>query len=335
MVSIIVPVYNTEKYLHRCIDSVLNQTYRELELLLIDDGSTDSSGAICDEYARRDERIRIIHKINTGVSDTRNTALDIAKGDYILFLDSDDYLTIDFAIEKLLTEAIKNDLDIIRGEYKSVDSLGKDFFIRDIERDKLHYMEKILDSSIFLDKILLREFFLPLCLIKTSVLCDVRFNVKRVFLEDIEFFLCLLLKPVKCMYIPLRFYAYRKHEQSASNNFSVERLRDAFDMSRLYFHLSDKALNKKMRSSFIKRGIDYYRLTLQTMAVNDKYYVNRQTLCEELNLRALGKDVARYFFFLIRNGRFECFLCSLSMVEYYRIKNYIRNRYLLIKKRKQ
>ena len=80
LVSIIVPIYNAEKNLDRCIDSILNQTYREFELLLLDDGSKDSSGEICDRYAAQDERVRVIHKENTGVSDTRNQGIAWAKG---------------------------------------------------------------------------------------------------------------------------------------------------------------------------------------------------------------------------------------------------------------
>ena len=95
MVSIIVPVYNTEQYLRRCIDSIVNQEYTDFELLLIDDGSKDSSGVICDEYAEKDARVRVIHKENSGVSDSRNCALDHAKGKYIQFLDSDDWITPD------------------------------------------------------------------------------------------------------------------------------------------------------------------------------------------------------------------------------------------------
>ena len=90
-ISIIIPVYNVEKYLSRCIDSVLQQTYKDFELILVDDGSLDNSGNICDEYASRDARIRAIHKPNGGVSSARNTGLDNAKGKYVMFCDSDDY----------------------------------------------------------------------------------------------------------------------------------------------------------------------------------------------------------------------------------------------------
>ena len=92
MISIIVPVYNTEKYLDRCIQSILSQTYTDFELLLINDGSTDSSGAICDKYAEQDSRVRVFHKENGGVSSARNVGLDNAKGEWVTFCDSDDWV---------------------------------------------------------------------------------------------------------------------------------------------------------------------------------------------------------------------------------------------------
>ena len=90
ILSIIIPVYNVEKYFRRCLDSVMSQSFRDYELLLVDDGSSDSSGAICDEYAVRDERIRVFHKTNGGVSSARNVGLEHAKGEWIYFVDADD-----------------------------------------------------------------------------------------------------------------------------------------------------------------------------------------------------------------------------------------------------
>ena len=90
MISVIVPVYNVDKYLERCILSIVQQTYRNLEIILIDDGSTDDSGKICDSWAERDERIVVEHIQNSGVATARNTALDIANGEYIAFIDADD-----------------------------------------------------------------------------------------------------------------------------------------------------------------------------------------------------------------------------------------------------
>ena len=111
-ISIIVPVYKVEDYLSRCIDSLINQTYQNLEIILVDDGSPDRCGEICDEYAKFDERIKVIHKPNGGLSDARNKGLDIATGDFIIFVDSDDWIDVK-TCEIVLDNAIKNKAEIV------------------------------------------------------------------------------------------------------------------------------------------------------------------------------------------------------------------------------
>lgn len=118
-VSIIVPVYNAETTISRCIESIINQEYRDFELLLIDDGSTDSSGTICDRYAAEDSRIRLIHKENTGVSETRNMALDLACGTYLQFLDSDDWITPN-ATRLFVEEAERYHCDMVISDFYRV-----------------------------------------------------------------------------------------------------------------------------------------------------------------------------------------------------------------------
>ena len=118
-VSIIVPVYNAEHTIPRCIESILNQEYSDFELLLVNDGSTDGSGAVCNAYAARDARIRVIHKENTGVSDTRNTALDQARGTYLQFLDSDDWITPD-ATSSLVRAAESAQCDLVVSDFYRV-----------------------------------------------------------------------------------------------------------------------------------------------------------------------------------------------------------------------
>ena len=115
LVSIIVPVYKVEPYLRRCLDSIVNQTYTNLEIILVDDGSPDGCPQICDEYAARDKRIVVIHKENGGLSDARNAGLDICKGGYISFVDSDDWVDETY-IETLLDLSIKENADIAIGE---------------------------------------------------------------------------------------------------------------------------------------------------------------------------------------------------------------------------
>ena len=94
-ISVIVPVYNVEGYLARCVDSILGQTYENLEVILVDDGSRDGSGALCDAFARQDHRVKVIHKPNGGLSSARNTGIDAAQGEYLAFVDSDDWLEPD------------------------------------------------------------------------------------------------------------------------------------------------------------------------------------------------------------------------------------------------
>ena len=111
-VSFVVPVYNVERYLSECVESILAQTFRDVEIILVDDGSTDSSGAMCDDYQKRDARVRVVHKPNGGLSDARNAGLDVAQGDFVFFVDSDDRLRED-AAELLVDAAERENADFV------------------------------------------------------------------------------------------------------------------------------------------------------------------------------------------------------------------------------
>lgn len=111
-VSIIIPVYNVEDYLSQCLDSVINQTYKNIEIILIDDGSSDLSGKICDEYAQKDERIVVHHNTNHGVSYSRNYGIDISTGEYIIFIDSDDIISLQY-IEEMMKVIVENEVDLV------------------------------------------------------------------------------------------------------------------------------------------------------------------------------------------------------------------------------
>ena len=123
LISIVVPVYNTEEYLVKCIESIINQTYKNLEIILINDGSSDKSGEICDYYALKDNRIRVVHKKNGGLSDARNTGIKFSRGKYIGLVDSDDYID-KFMYEKLYQRMIKDNSDLAICNFLQVDKKG-------------------------------------------------------------------------------------------------------------------------------------------------------------------------------------------------------------------
>ncbi len=189
LISVIVPVYNVEKYLPRCIESILRQTYPYFELILVNDGSPDKSGKICDKYAKKDERIKVIHKENGGVSSARNAGLDCACGEYISFIDSDDWIREDY-LEKLLAPMLQYDVQMVFGGMES----------RDIERVplKTKMEEELIDIHMWGVK-KLREFFFkkdtlsgPVCkLFLKSCLNEngLRFNERIALNEDAIFLL--------------------------------------------------------------------------------------------------------------------------------------------------
>lgn len=119
LISIIVPVYNVEEYLNRCIESIICQTYNNLEIILVDDGSPDNCPAMCDKWTEKDKRIKVIHKENDGVGMARNSAIDIASGEYIMFVDSDDYIALD-AVEALYERLISDKSDFAIGKHIDV-----------------------------------------------------------------------------------------------------------------------------------------------------------------------------------------------------------------------
>ena len=147
LISVIVPVYNVERYLPRCIESILKQTYKNFELILVDDGTPDRSGIICDRYAEKDSRIKVIHKENGGVSTARNAGIDAAKGEWITFVDSDDWIEEKY-LNMLLEPAIKSGLDLVVGTVQHRDLTIFSFPIHDEivdvnQTEKIHIVKAI------------------------------------------------------------------------------------------------------------------------------------------------------------------------------------------------
>lgn len=186
-ISVIVPVYNVKSYLNRCLDSLLKQTYTDFELILVNDGSTDGSALICQEYAQKDERIRLIHQDNAGVSVARNRAIDVARGDYITFIDSDDFVE-DFYLEHLYQAAVESGSDIAATNFSSFDEERKTFLFF---HNKETYFRQVYGIQEWLDlegdmknNMHLAFTFSPLKLFKRDLFGDIRYPVGRLREDD-------------------------------------------------------------------------------------------------------------------------------------------------------
>lgn len=217
-ISIIVPVYNAENYLRRCIDSILEQTYTNFELLLINDGSTDGSAKILEEVKESDSRIRVVHKKNEGVSATRNLGLKLVTGDYITFIDSDDFVD-KLYLEVLYKSLTENDADIASGNFASFNEERQTFLFFTTEET---YFEKVYSPQEWLDQennprhnLFLTVIFTPFKLYKRELWEDIEYPVGRVR-EDDAIIHKLYLRCQRISFVNSAIYFYSQHEDSLS-----------------------------------------------------------------------------------------------------------------------
>lgn len=224
--SVIIPVYNVEKYLKECVDSILCQTFKDFELILVNDGSTDSSGKICDEYAQKDNRIKVLHKQNGGLSDARNKGTEIACGKYVVYIDSDDYVSShDFLSE--LFEKAKNEPDIIVYKFKKYFEDSKSFSKCSYSFPELEKMSTLADRIAYLVK---KDSFYCSAwskAIKHSLLRDNHIEFEKGLLgEDQEWYYHLLLKAKSINGIDKEYIVYRQRANSITSSWKKKNLTD-------------------------------------------------------------------------------------------------------------
>lgn len=240
-VSVIIPVYNVEKYLFRCVKSVIDQTYENIEIILIDDGSEDNSGKLCDNYVQLDNRIKVIHQQNGGLSSARNKGIELATGDAICFLDSDDYISKG-CIEEMtsLMEKYNADVSIIQMKY-----------IREDENEESQSegkLIKVLDSQDAIEESLYQRNFTccaPAKLYKRSVIGEVRFPVGRIS-EDLATCHLFLDNADWIVYSDYYGYYYRQHATSIMHIFNPRRL-DALKWARSIERFCAENIHKFVR----------------------------------------------------------------------------------------
>lgn len=215
-VSIIIPVYKVEKFLNRCLDSVLGQTLKEIEIILVDDGSPDNCGRICDEYAAKDKRVIVIHKKNAGVSAARNSGLEVASGEFVGFVDSDDYVAATM-FEDMYRQAVLADAEMAMCQFSITDGAtdqlvhrfsGDDFNVLRFDNKKA--FELIADFSCPVQVTVWNKLF------KRELIQNLRFDTSKRMAEDLEFLMRALFRSKTVVYVPYALYAYYAQREGAA-----------------------------------------------------------------------------------------------------------------------
>lgn len=255
LVSVIINVYNCKTYLPKTLDSVREQSYRNLEVILVDDCSTDGSGEFCDEYCRQDERFRVIHhEKNTGVSGPRNTGLRNAKGDYIYFMDGDDYIHVD-ALEALMEAIKKTGLELAVFDFVRTDSLHEDMHsLRDRKPVEIVSTEKMIFE-------MLSSVMLKWCVVWNKLykrtLIDGLFFKDAYSIQDQDFNIRVYQKVEKAAYVPEALYWYVANPHSLQRDSSYNAKRYYFN-TKFRFEMLEHVLpgknEKKYRSWIIYYG---------------------------------------------------------------------------------
>lgn len=290
LITIIVPIYKVEKYIHKCINSIINQTYTNLQIILIDDGSPDNCGKICDEYVKKDSRIEIIHKKNGGLSDARNVGIKKAKGKYIGFVDSDDYIKEEM-YQNLYNLIKENDADMsICNFYNVID--GKDI-IKNVnagikEYDKIEILKEIL-----LDKEI--QSYAWNKLYKRELFENIEYPVGKKY-EDIGTTFYILENCNKIIVSGEPEYYYLNRKDSIVNNNTEQTIMDYIDI--------------------VEQRYDYIQKKYKELELYNIYYLTRILITADLDIKSLENVSERL------NKKFDILLGKVK-IEFPRYENEI------------
>lgn len=251
-ISIIIPIYKVEKYLDKCVESVVNQTYKNLEIILVDDGSPDNCPKMCDEWAKKDKRIKVIHKENGGLSDARNKGLDIATGDHIMFLDSDDYVSTQIC-EKLLDLSLKNNADIsmcdLLSFYEDEDLPIVNANYETIVLNRAQIIEQIYKPTLNLLMVAVAKLY------KKEVLKNIRYPIGR--LHEDEFVIHrVIYEANNFAYTTEKLYYYLKRRESITAVKKQKNITDVLEaFKNRYDFLNEKFPENKNRNNLFYIGM--------------------------------------------------------------------------------
>lgn len=308
LVSVIVPVYNVEKYLARCLDSIVEQTYQNLEIILVNDGSTDDSGEICRQYAGKDSRIRLFHQENRGQSAARNVGLDNMTGEYIVFVDSDDYISKSF-VEILFNAQQKSEAPIVSANYFEVSEENDEADFRAVTLDNQITYKYLNRDDMFCESgrknIKLQEVVVAK-LYKKKIFKNLRFPVGKIY-EDTFLFPKIFWRADTVLYLNSDLYAYRMSPNSTMRRDGVTIYRlDIFDayLDNLAFarqHGLDNYAKKTIKEMTARMYTTNWTIDLKEWK---KYLKNLERSVYQIS----GKQLIswRYLWFKISPRTFRC-----------------------------
>lgn len=286
LISIIVPVYNVERYLQRCVDSILRQTYKEIEVILVDDGSIDRSSAICDEYAASDPRIKVVHQQNGGASCARNTGIDLASGNYIGFVDSDDWIAPE-TYETLYKNIIHFDADV-----SDIDSIITSAeFVYKNEEEKILVLDK---EDILIDYFIADRYSCCRKLYKRSVIGDIRFPLGKIG-EDISTNFLFLSSADREVKSSLKLYYYYSNPESVSGCIFRKRDFDILDACSDLLKYS-KGNPKVYDLAIIKQAVSYYSIIGRYISYECEVGYDPQK-----NITAIHRKLQQSYWLLMRS----------------------------------
>lgn len=283
LISIIIPCYGVEKYLDRCIESIVNQTLKNIEIILIDDKSPDKVPQICDDWAIKDERIKVIHKKkNEGLGFARNTGLEIANGDYVAFVDSDDYIDITM-YETLFNKAEENGSDIVYCGIKQEIRKGLFTEIRDFDKVEIFEKCSLVDLSInYIDPQYGRCLFMSVwhSIYKRNKIGNLRFYSERVVCsEDLPFQIGMLLRVDKVTYIPNALYYYCFNEGSLSKTFNFEKCFKYYTLTKILKDYYPKSLEYHIWRFYFNYCIVFIRALIRSKNARSVKVACLKNLC--------------------------------------------------------
>ncbi len=286
MISVIIPMYNAEKYVGKCLNSLLRQTYKDLQIIIVNDGSKDNSQAICEEFAKQDKRITLINTENRGAGSARNTGIEAAKGEYISFIDSDDYVCDNY-YERLLKMIEQTKADIAIGRYQRISEHDEMQFVNSGEIKECTNMEELLvlygeDEDKYINAVLVTNKLFKRELFEENV----RFPIRR--LIDDEFIIYkLIYKSQKIVYTDDIMYAYVQSDSSVMRtNFKEQRVHDTLDVyDEVYQFFKENGteeLNRKILVRYLSYCVELAQKTTTSTVIDDKKKVY-QLLKEKFN----------------------------------------------------